>query len=216
MPVPEFYDNAGISIRVDPDTIFQVAAVSIPSLGEDVANSVSRVVQIWNDLKLGWVGNTAQEAQDFNDSWTTSISELFGGGKGGPATGILAQIADGAAMAASNYGQAEDVVTNMFNQTTSSLGQNGSSDSPPDPHRAVNGPITEKTPKMPDKGRVSALPPAAPPNPFDLSPPPPDPRRLPPPPVPNPFDFSQPPPKDPLVPPPPPPPDPNNGIGKYL
>jgi hypothetical protein len=188
MPVPGTYDNAGISIKVDPDSIFQLATDTIPSLGEDVANSIDRVVQIWNDLKIGWVGHTAQEAQDFNDRWTTSIGELFGG-KDGSAGGILAQIADGIAMAGSNYGQAEDVVTNMFNQTASSVGQDSSSGSAPDPHRAVDGPISEKTPGLPDTGRVSPLPPGAPPGPFDFDPPS-DSRRLPPSAPPrNPFDF---------------------------
>lgn len=211
MPVPESYDNAGITIKVDPDDIFKFATVAIPRLGEEVANSVGRIVQIWNDLKLGWVGDTAQEAQDFNDRWSSNIAELFGG-KGGPGVGILDQIADGISMAASNYGGAEDVVTNMFSQTALSLGQNGSSDAPPDSHRGVDGPVGEKTPALPGTGRVSALPPGMPRNPLDLNPPPPDPRRLDPPKVQNPFDPSPPPPKDPeFAPPPTPPSDPDIG-----
>jgi hypothetical protein len=214
MAVPGSYDNAGINIRVDPDAIFPTATVAIPSLGGDISDSVNRILQIWNDLKIGWVGNTAQEAQDFNDRWAASISELFGT-QGDPSSGILTQITDGVALAASNYGQAEDVVTNMFNQATSSLSQNSSSDSTPDPHRAGNGPITENTPTMPSKGRVSPLPPSAAPNPWDVTPPAADPRALPPKPVFNPFDpSSAPPTPDPdFV--PPPDPEPRDGAGLF-
>jgi len=189
MPVPESYDDSGVTINVEPEMIFQSATVAIPSLGREIADSVNRISQVWSDLKLGWVGNTAQAAQDFNDRWVSSINELFGS-KDGSTTGVLASIAKGVEMAGSNYGQAEDVVTNMFNQTASSLGQGSGSDTPADPHRAVDGPVSENTPSMPHTGRVSPLPPSEAPNPFDLSPPPDDSKSVNgPPPAPNPFDF---------------------------
>jgi hypothetical protein len=140
--VPEYYDSSGASIKIDPDAVYQSATVTMPALGAEISDSVSRVVQIWNDLKLGWVGNTAQEAQDFNDRWSASIGQLFGAA-GDPSTGILSKITAGVAMAGVNYGQAEDVVTNMFNQTSDALiwgsGSSGSSDSGSPGHRAVNG-----------------------------------------------------------------------------
>ena len=101
-------------------------------------------------------------------------------------------------MTGSNYGQAEDVITNMFNQMTSSLGKGGGSDTSPDPHRAVDGPVSENTPTMPLTGRVSPLGPSAPAKSWDVSPPPNDPGLVDgPPPAPNPYDFSPPPPPPP-------------------
>jgi hypothetical protein len=162
MPVTESYDSAGINIKVDPDSIFNSATLIIPDLGQYISDSVNRVVQIWNDLKLGWVGDTAQEAQDFNDRWSESIRELFGTGADST-SGILSQIAGGIAMASVNYGQAEDVVTTMFTQTADALGSGGGSGDPVSDgsksdvpvtktddgsfgHRSVNGgPITENS-----------------------------------------------------------------------
>src|SRR5690348_12134837 len=141
MAIPEAYDTAGAVIKVAPDNVYQTATVGIPSLGQEIADSVNRVVGIWNDLKLGWVGNTATEAQDFNDRWAADISKLFGSqadGTQGGTPGILNQLANGIAMAAMNYGQAEDVVTNMFNQTADALDHSASSSgTPSDPTWAV-------------------------------------------------------------------------------
>jgi hypothetical protein len=161
MPVPGQYDTAGATIKVAPDNVFQSATVAIPGLGKEIADSVNRVVQIWNDLKLGWVGTTATEAQDFNDRWAADISQLFGspaeilGETAGYTPGILNQLATGIAMAATNYGQAEDVVTSMFNQTADALVQGprgrlgkGVPQPPADPTWAVrdveNMPIVER------------------------------------------------------------------------
>jgi len=154
MAIPEQYDTAGAVIKVAPDNVFQSATVAIPGLGKEIADSVNRVVQIWNDLKLGWVGNTATEAHDFNDRWAADINKLFGSqadGAQGGTPGILNQLANGIAMAAMNYGQAEDTVTNMFNQTADALEQSasGSGDGGnPDPTWAVrdveNMPIVER------------------------------------------------------------------------
>jgi hypothetical protein len=142
--IPESYDDAGASIKIDPDNVYQSATVAVPALGAEIADSVNRVVQIWSDLKLGWVGNTAQEAQDFNDRWSASIGALFGGA--GSTSGVLSDISDGIARASVNYGQAEDVVTNMFSHTASSLESSSPppDGSAPDSHRASNdGPVTE-------------------------------------------------------------------------
>lgn len=152
MAIPAQYDTAGAVIKVAPDNVYQTATVGIPSLGQEIADSVNRVVGIWNDLKLGWVGNTATEAQDFNDRWAADISQLFGSqadGTQGGTPGILNQLANGIAMAAANYGQAEDTVTNMFNQTADALAQSASgSGTPTDPTWAVrdveNMPIVER------------------------------------------------------------------------
>jgi hypothetical protein len=141
MPTPDYYDDQSIQIRVDPDTMFQLASVAMPTYGGQVADSVNRIVAIWNGLKLGWVGNTAKEAQEFNDLWTTSITQLFGT-SGDDGTGILSRLANGVALAAVNYGESEDVVTSMFNQMTTALQNAGGSDNS-GPRSVNGGPITE-------------------------------------------------------------------------
>jgi hypothetical protein len=127
MPVPNDYGApGGATIMVDPDLIYQLATNNIPAYIGQVADSINRVVGIWNNLKVGWVGKTAQEAQDFNDRWVTSITDLFGT-SADPGTGVLPKIAYGLSLAGMNYGEAEDVVTNMFKKLTAALQQSGSS-----------------------------------------------------------------------------------------
>jgi hypothetical protein len=144
MPYPANYDGSGTTISVNASDLYQWSMQVMPNYGKEIADSVNRIVKTWNDLKIGWVGNTADEAQDFNDRWAASISELFGT-DAEPAAGILSRIANGITMASVNYDAVEDVVTNMFKQTSSALfNPPDTSNTTPDSHRATNnGPITE-------------------------------------------------------------------------
>jgi hypothetical protein len=141
MAVPDYYDDQAITIRVDPNTMFHMATIEIPVYGGEVADSINRIVDIWNGLKLGWVGNTATEAQEFNDLWTQSITQIFGTGDG--STGILSRLANGIAIAAVNYGETEDVVASMLNQMTTALQDTGGSNNSSGDRSVNGGPITE-------------------------------------------------------------------------
>ncbi|MFG2041281.1 WXG100 family type VII secretion target [Dactylosporangium sp. NPDC048998] len=148
MPVPPYYGDQSLVIRVDPDGMFVTMNQALVLYGQGVADSIKRIIDIWNNLKLGWVGDTADEAKAFNDAWATAMINLFGTDEN-PDVGILTHIADAVILASINYGEAEDSVNKMFQQMSTSmiagrvaggLGAHG------DPSRHLNdGPITENT-----------------------------------------------------------------------
>jgi hypothetical protein len=144
MSAPSNYDSTGLVIKVDPTTLWSYAQNDLPNNSEVVAIAVGNINTIWNNLALGWAGTTADEAQDFNNRWNTTISQLFGT-QADPSSGALPKIADAVGMAALNYGETEDTVKRMFDTFSASL--NSSSPTTPPPDRDDNdGPITENTP----------------------------------------------------------------------
>ena len=146
MPVPAYYDDASLVIKVDPDGMFVTMNQALVLDGQAIATSINRVVDIWNNLKLGWVGNTADEAKAFNDAWSAAMTNLFGTDKD-PEVGILNQIANGVITASINYGEAEVSVNKMFlDMKNALLGSGSGSGGQSDPSRHLNdGPITENT-----------------------------------------------------------------------
>jgi hypothetical protein len=151
MSVPSNYDDSGISIRVDPNSLYQYATSDITSHAKNLASSVSSIVQIWNNLKVGWVGNSASDAQEFNSLWAQAVNKLFGSDSD-PSSGALPKIADAVAQAAMNYGVAEDTnVTNLKNyaDALNAAGGGGSTVNSPPTRGGNQGPVGETAPAPP-------------------------------------------------------------------
>jgi hypothetical protein len=157
---PSNYDDSGMLIAVDPNTLYQLATVDMVNQADVIGDAISNIVQIWNDLKVGWMGDTATEAQDFVDRWTNAVDQLFGT-KDDASSGALPKIADGVDLASVNYGEAEDVVVKMFTSLIASLdlgfvqGAVGHlphsvtpppTRTPPDPKDGPIDPVTETAP----------------------------------------------------------------------
>jgi hypothetical protein len=81
--------------------------------------------------------------QAFNDAWSAAIAKLFGT-QASPESGVLTQIAKAVGVASVNYAAAEDVVTKMFRDLASAVG-NPSGDTGPG-RDVTDGPIIEHTP----------------------------------------------------------------------
>jgi hypothetical protein len=143
---PSNYDNAGLLIRIDPGNVFfHVGDMQYEA--QAIGDAITAIVGIWNNLRLGWVGTTAAEAQDFNTRWVAAVQALFGT-SADPKSGALPRIADAVAYAAINYGEAEDSNQKMFQSLTNDL--NSPPGTPPPPTRDQNqGPITENAPAPP-------------------------------------------------------------------
>lgn len=159
MTAPSNYDDSGMMIRVDPDTLFRYATVDIANHASVIVDALNNIAQVWEDLKVGWVGKTAEEAQHFNQRWNQALEQLFGT-KDDASTGALSKIATGVALASVNYGEAEDVVVKMFvNMITSQLVGMVQGLPPSQPHSigpaptrqpdTTLGPITENAPPPP-------------------------------------------------------------------
>jgi len=141
---PESYADASIVIKVDPVSMFHEAMTALVAHSENIADRITAIVNVWNGLQVGWVGNTADEAQAFNDEWSAAISRLYGS-VGSSESGILRQIAYTVSVASINYGAAEDAVRKMFKDILDAL---GSSSKDTNPGRDITtGPIWERTPQ---------------------------------------------------------------------
>ena len=118
--VPLYYEWPDVVIRVDPVNLFRQVDNALEVYGRRIADSINGIVDTWNELKIGWVGRTKEEAEAFNDEWTAAISTLYGSKKD-PEAGILTQIGQLVGSAAINYGHIETVVTKMFRDFNNSL-----------------------------------------------------------------------------------------------
>jgi hypothetical protein len=58
MPAPESYGDVGMVIKVDPDNMWRQAVLDLPTHAQNIGGHISTVVDTWNNLRLGWVGNT--------------------------------------------------------------------------------------------------------------------------------------------------------------
>ena len=168
--MPSNYDDAGITISVDPNSLYQYASSEIPGHIKNFTESISRIVGVWkklNDNKVGWAGKSASEAQDFDSRWSTAVSGLFGTDSD-PSSGVLAKIAVAVAQAAENYGVAEGtIVTNLQEYidglNTPPAGGGRPVNSPPT-RGGSGGPVSEQGPPPPSTPPPS---PAAPPTTGD-------------------------------------------------
>jgi hypothetical protein len=146
MPAPELYTSEALDI--DPNAIWTEAQTMVIEIGRLIAERVDGIHRVWENLTVGWVGDTSDEADAFNTEWNSALTRIFGT-EADPKSGVLNQVATGIQIAAMNYAGTEDTVTKMFQEFTAALGQ-GSSDpnATPDPNRDIDtGPIHENTPQ---------------------------------------------------------------------
>jgi hypothetical protein len=153
--MPSNYDDGGIVMRIDPTTLYQYATSDIPNHAKEIAGHVSNIVNVMNNMtNTEWVGPSSSAAQDFNTKWAKAVNDLFGSNSD-PSSGVLPKIGAAVAMAAANYGGAEDTITTNLKDFIAGLNTpSGGPDAvgtPPGRGQTV-GPVTQTAP----------LPPAAP------------------------------------------------------
>jgi hypothetical protein len=142
VPAPDNYTSE--VIKVNPDEMFTEMSTALKQIGPLVVDCLNRIVHVWNDLKLGWVGKTSDEVAAFNAEWKSAIIGLFGSGDD-HTPGVFGQIGKAVFAAAFNYAGADDGVRKMFSQFLDGLGDHDTpGDGNPDRHRN-DPPITENT-----------------------------------------------------------------------
>ncbi len=119
VPAPDNYDDSGLLVRVDPNAMWQDKG-DLHNQAQAIADSLSNIARVWEGLALGWVGASAEEAQDFNNRWNQALRRLFGTDDD-PRSGALPNIAYAVALASINYAEHEDTVVKMFNSLTQGL-----------------------------------------------------------------------------------------------
>lgn len=142
---PANYNDAGMVIRVDPGAMFQ-GGNRVITEANGIMDIINRVVNIWNNLNIGWIGTSATEAQDYLNRWTQAIQNLFGT-DANPGSGALPELAAAAEQAAINYAEAEKMNAMMFEGLGFSLASNDPNGPPP--RNSNDGPISENAPPPP-------------------------------------------------------------------
>jgi uncharacterized protein YukE len=108
-----------IKLYVNPNELKGYAR-SLRDDANDIVNNINDIQNTFGDLKLGWAGKTADEAESFNDQWNSTMKELFGT-KDDPGTGVLSAILMGVTAAASGYAYTEQAISTMFRQFSAQL-----------------------------------------------------------------------------------------------
>lgn len=86
----------------------------------DLIDCVKRIDDAVVGLKLGWAGQTADEAQAFSTRWQGAMQKLFGA-PGDEIDGTLSRVAMAIGSAGKNYDQTEDGIGQMLKQLVSGM-----------------------------------------------------------------------------------------------
>ncbi|TKA02073.1 WXG100 family type VII secretion target [Actinacidiphila oryziradicis] len=106
------YDSASLS--VDPQTI-NTFVNALKAQAQDVADTLISINGTLSGLALGWAGDTADEVQVFNDSWTNTMTSMFGT-QDDPSKGVLNVIIGGLQEVAVGYSWTELQLAGMWQQ----------------------------------------------------------------------------------------------------
>lgn len=127
-----------------PNAMYQYAHRWMPGVIADIEESWKSVGAIWAELKLGWTGQSSEEAKEFNDRLQTAQNEMFGK-KGATEEqdqpGIMRLSRAVAVHASSSYYEAEMTVTKMFDDFLNELAAPAESGAQV-PEDAIGGPVS--------------------------------------------------------------------------
>ena len=77
------YENTGIVVDVDGYALYEIGG-KIAELGSDVADEFKRIYEKWDELKIGWTGETVENhVSPFMEKFTAASEEFFGKTTGG-------------------------------------------------------------------------------------------------------------------------------------
>jgi hypothetical protein len=145
---PSNYDNSGLVISVDPEALFSAATggagghvSSLVVVSKSLGDELTAIGRVWKELDVAWAGRSAAQAEDFANRYDAAVKYLF--------DHVLHHMAVAAGGAAINYAEAEQSITQMFNDFRDGIA-NSSSAPPQGPGRNDdNGPVTEHAPVPP-------------------------------------------------------------------
>ena len=121
-PIPATYNSS--TINVDPESL-QDAATNVYNLVNDIATCLGSINTTLSNLTLSWAGQSASDAQTYNNEWNTAVQNLFGT-QNDPDIGALSILTNGLNQAAANYSGVEDAIVNMYNSFASGFSSGSS------------------------------------------------------------------------------------------
>ncbi|MCI4061403.1 hypothetical protein MRQ36_01945 [Micromonospora sp. R77] len=120
------YNLASTEIDVSPSEM-QSAAETIKGIITSIAEHWETIGKTWTDLKLGWIGDSADAATQFNTRLTDIQERLFGvpsaDGETVETPGLLDQLRGGVLVAAANYDSVELSVKDMWKAFSEQMAQ---------------------------------------------------------------------------------------------
>ncbi|MGW3181532.1 WXG100 family type VII secretion target [Kitasatospora sp. NPDC001119] len=122
-PVTPDYDTVKLTIPLHE---MAAAKTTVETSLNNILDSLVTIEQTLADLKLGWAGQTADQAKAIFDQWNACMAELVGTktkAKPDGADGVFQRLMIAVGSAAANYDHAEDfIVTKLFAPLTAAIG----------------------------------------------------------------------------------------------
>ena len=115
------YDDS--SIEVAPAMI-QLAAAVIGQNIQNIADALTQINNTLSDLALSWTGSSSALAAQYNDSWQSATTKVFGTQQD-PGTGALNMLNNAVEQAVQVYTQTEENITSMFWKYADALADSG-------------------------------------------------------------------------------------------
>ncbi|MET7704717.1 hypothetical protein [Micromonospora sp. NPDC005413] len=124
------YDASAVRINVDMYYMHRSASVYLASLITNLQDDWTEIGNTWEQLKIGWLGESSEAADAFNERLKDVQNRLFGTPDPADTTkvetpGILDRVRYGAVVAAANYNAAEHAVTDMFDDFVHAIAGEG-------------------------------------------------------------------------------------------
>ncbi len=91
----------------------------------EVADGLNSIMTTLQNLALSWVGTAASDADSFNDSWNSAMTELFGT-SADPGQGAFPRMVAGLVSAFNNYTGVEMAAISTLSAFSSTSGGSGS------------------------------------------------------------------------------------------
>jgi uncharacterized protein YukE len=152
-PIPDIYDAVKISV----DTSGLAYALDlIHTAAESIAANLSTINKTLSGLALNWAGDSASQAQHYNDKWNAVVQMLFGvvDSQGNVLLddGAISVLTEGLTRAVGNYRANEQAVGALFSGflSTNTKPSSGNQSVDDDPKlrpyvRRADGSITQST-----------------------------------------------------------------------
>jgi hypothetical protein len=116
-PPPSVYAGWGsdATISVDAEHLLALSQ-QVQTQLQGIGNDLTTIFNTLTDLKLGWAGQSAQEAQDFFDRLDACLTVLYGknGDQQSEQNSILGRVAIALNFAGNNYLAAEDAIVDLY------------------------------------------------------------------------------------------------------
>jgi uncharacterized protein YukE len=135
-PATNDYDHS--TLNIDPPAMVKSAEQMNTIVGR-VADTLKSMGDTVFGLKLGWAGQSSQEAEQFLNQWNSTMHKMFGT-QDDPESGVLTAMAGGVQAAERGYSATELDIARSFMNFMAAMQQPGSSGTPTSSPASITDP----------------------------------------------------------------------------